>query len=290
MHHAADHQRRPALVTPPSAPREEEALLQRVARRPVESLSLWHVRPATSVLQAELVVDAADSQRDRSAEARRWPIEALPLLAGVGDCVAVALPSSAPLRPLLEALTIARSARLLTIVQANDALTAEHCAALARRVDAVALEFAPFDERTAAGRERAHQLRDRLACLRAAGVWVEVTTPITTTLPPAALLETALSLAAIDAAIPWHLRLASAATPPTALAPAVVAATRAGLQHVYAVAAPGDDRELTFCPVCRDQVVIARFRGQPVSFLGAGARCPRCRTRTAGLFEPVAVR
>jgi pyruvate formate lyase activating enzyme len=71
----------------------------------------------------------------------------------------------------------------------------------------------------------------------------------------------------------------------TAIERALAAGARAGLEYVYAVDAPGADRELTFCPVCRDVVLIERFQGQPRTFLADGLRCPRCRTKAHGLFH-----
>lgn len=260
---------------------DNEPQLTNVAVRTVESLGLYHVFPGANALWSEFARPGRLSKGKRT-----WPLDALPVLARLGDCAIAAFAvdgGSAVNGELFEAISVARAACLATVLCARELLPVAICDVLSRRVDAVALEFAPFDDRTAAGRERAHQLRDQLSRLRQAGAWVEVTTPIAAETPRGALLETALSLKAIDGAIPWHLRALPAAA---ALLPiALDTGSRAGLEYVYAVDAPDHDGEITFCPVCRDVVLIERFMGRPHRFFAGSQRCPRCRTRAHGVFE-----
>ncbi len=286
MRHAADHSRYLGVARALSSAGTPGVV--HASRRPVEQLPLWHVLPGVRALVAVL-----GEARDEAPAAPRgaWSIEALPSLARSGGCPLVALSATSPRPLLLEALRVVRAAGLLAVVRADESLDAETCQQIAPCVDAVALEFAPFDERSAAGRERACQVRDRLLQLRRADVWVEVATAVERPLPAAAWLETALSLRAIDPAIPWHVieRSAQPAVAAREVAQAQAAGQRAGLHHVYAEAAADGGGELTFCAVCRDVVLIERFMGRPSSFLAAGASCPCCRTRPAGLFEPAAI-
>ncbi|MBM4016656.1 MAG: hypothetical protein FJ293_17065, partial [Planctomycetes bacterium] len=178
MRHAADHSRQTgsAVVLPSAA----AAGVVPVARRPVEQLPLWHVLPGVRALVA--VVGAAE-EVSAGAERGGWSIEALPSLARSGGCPLVALSATAPRAPLLEALQVVRAAGLLAVVCADETLDADTCREIAPAVDAVAFAFAPFDDRSAAGRERACQVRDRLLRLRRAGVWVEVATAVERPLP-----------------------------------------------------------------------------------------------------------
>jgi len=277
-----------------AAPTAVAVVLEGVAKLPVESLGLYHVFPGSSVLAAQLseAAVAGDS---------RWPLEVLPVMTRAAGCRVVAFvaraadDARAAVAPLLRALDVVREEGGVALVRGDERLLLAACDELALRVDAIALEIAPFDERSEEGRTRAGRVRDRLARLRHAGVWVEVTSRLALGLPDRALLETALSLKAIDGAMPWHLRCDARGSGDVARAAARLidaaqdAGARAGLEYVYAVSAAGGDSELTFCPVCRDTVLIERFLGRPQSWLVDGACCPRCRTPAHGLFERVAV-
>ena len=267
--------------------------LIRVASRPIESLDLYHVMPGTRALVVAFeAASAPSSPRTRSAQPA-WSVEALGELAHAGRCATIGFVHGRSLGCLptqLDALDRAHEAGCATALHIGAAPSVEECLALAPRLDALALEVAPCVA-GAPGAEAAHALRDRLARLRQAGVWVEVVTPLPAEVTARDLLDTALSLKAIDGAIPWHVRAVRtlvAHRPRLAAAlvmQAVAAGERAGLENVYAPEAPSGDREITFCSVCRDVVLIERFLGQPQSYLADGRRCPRCGTRAHGLFE-----
>ncbi len=239
---------------------------------------------------------------------------ALPDLAERGGCRTIAFAYGEPVvtfQALVDGLEIVREHGFCSALRTAGNLSAEACATLAPALDAVVLRIDSFDELTARrdGSAAPHLLRDHLSTLRHAGVWVEVTTLLKPGFndSEAELLELALSLKAVDGAIPWHLRSDDSdqgghgaeqlharshqsSRIAIATARALDAAKRAGLEYVYAAEAPDSDRELTFCPVCRDVVLIERCFGQPRSFLADGTRCPRCLTRAHGLFaEPRSV-
>lgn len=267
--------------------------LVRVASRPIEALDLYHVLPGSRALVVGFAEPAAANGRRAASIDPAWPLAALPRLARTGRCATVAFAEGEPLfalPALLAAAELARSEGFVTALRTRELPSAEACVALAPRLDAVALELAPLSGRPC-GAVRSHDVRDRLARLRQAGVWVEVVTPLSAEVAARDLLETALSLKAIDGAIPWHVRaqrkllLERPELAAAEVAQAVAAGERAGLEHVYAPEAPSGDREITYCSVCRDVVLIERFVGQPQSYLADGRRCPRCGTRAKGLFE-----
>jgi pyruvate formate lyase activating enzyme len=276
----------------------------RVVPRRIEALGLYHVLPGSRALTAAFCEppqpDAPRSRGDDS-ELHTYAIEELPELARRAGCRGVAFGYVEPtyaLESLVPALEIARGAGLLAVLQTAGAMSAEVAQFLAPRLDAVSLHLSTLTESTALRRGHVgpQVLRDNVRRLREAGVWVETSTLLEPGVNDSQeeLLEIALSLRAIDAAIPWHVRCIPAAGEggllerwaETATERALEAGARAGLEYVYAADAPGSDRELTFCPVCRDVVLIERFQGEPKSFLAEGIRCPRCRTRAHGLFHP----
>ncbi len=272
----------------------KEPVLVGVASRPIESLGLYHVLPGSRALVVGLAHAEGDDGSVDAIEGPSWPLDALPSLAATGRCASVGFTHEgprAPVGPLLAALAFARQSGLATVLRCGERLSVPECDAFAPSLDAVVLEIAPFRARNDSA-DASHPMREVLARLRHAGVWVEVVTLLDGNASARDLVETALSLKAIDGAMPWHLRCVrqlvahqkQLAT--SVVAQAVRAGERAGLENVYAPEAASGDREITFCPVCRDVVLIERFFGQPQSFLADGRRCPRCGTRARGLFAP----
>jgi len=274
----------------------------RAVPRRIEALGLYHVLPgshALTVALGESPPAEGDAGRHADPELHSYSISELPDLARRGRCRAVAFGYAEPtfaVETLAPALDLVRRARLLAIVHTTGVMSAAAADLLAPRLDAVSLQLPTLMEPTARrhGHVGPHVLRENLRRLRRAGVWVETSTLLEPGVNDSReeLLEIALSLRAIDSAVPWHVRCIPAEEPllvrwaATATERALEAGARAGLEYVYAADAPTSDRELTFCPVCRDVVLIERFLGQPRSFLADGLRCPRCRTRAHGLFQP----
>jgi pyruvate formate lyase activating enzyme len=277
--------------------------VERVAPRRVEALGLYHVLPGTRVLTAAFAdPDEAPAKSSRvalDAELRTYAVDELPDLARRTGCRSVFFGDVAPawsLEALAPALDLVRRARLVTILQTRGESTAAAAACVAPRLDAASVHVSTMNDEVARrhGHVAPHLLRENLRVLRSAGAWVEVSTQLEPGVndSDADLLELALSLRAIDRAIPWHVRCIPGASgllsnwAPTAIERAVEAGARAGLEYVYAADAPGGDRELTFCPTCRDVVLIERFLGEPHSYLADGLRCPRCRQQAHGIFQP----
>jgi pyruvate formate lyase activating enzyme len=272
----------------------------KVVPRPVEALGLYHVLPGTRALTVSFADPTAPAgQDDVMARAlHSYSTRELPDLARRAGAATVAFGYAEPtfhFEALVPALELARRSGFLTAIQSNGGATVETCARLATLLDAVSIDVPTLVESTARrmGGVPAHALRGALATLRRRGVWCEISTVLVPGVNDSdqELLEIALSLKAIDDTMPWHVRCIPtdermlARWAETAIERALAAGARAGLDYVYATEAPGSDRELTFCHVCRDVVLIERYLGQPRNLMAEGLRCPRCRTQARGLFD-----
>jgi pyruvate formate lyase activating enzyme len=272
----------------------------KVVPRPVEALGLYHVLPGSRALTVSFADPSAlarnDDPLDRALHS--YSTAELPDLARRAGATTVAFGYVEPtfhFEALVPALELVRRAGFLTAIQSNGGATVESCARLATLLDAVSIDVPTLVDATARrmGGVPAHALRGALATLRSRGVWTEVSTVLVPGVNDSdkELLEIALSLKTIDDTMPWHVRCIPsdermlARWAETAIERALEAGTRAGLDYVYATEAPGSDRELTFCHVCRDVVLIERYLGQPRNLMAGGLRCPRCRTQARGLFD-----
>lgn len=134
---------------------------------------------------------------------------------------------------------------------------------------------------------------DTVERLRAAGVWVEISTPLvpTTAGEPAQLSAIARRLAAISPDMPWHLlrftpdyqMVRAAPTTPQALATAVDIGREAGLRYVYVERALGAAGRRTICPSCAATLVERDIWALAANKLVDGA-CPRCGERVPGIW------
>jgi pyruvate formate lyase activating enzyme len=161
-------------------------------------------------------------------------------------------------------------------------------------VDLVApvLEAVNIDVKTA--QDRAHRLLtgaplrpvlDAVERFRAAGVWVEVSTPLIPGVCDSAEQVSAVArhLASIDPGLPWHLlrftpdfRMADRSpTAPDALAAAADLGRAAGLDFVYVERALGPAGRRTLCPDCGISL-IGRGIWETMENTIAGGRCPHC--------------
>jgi pyruvate formate lyase activating enzyme len=139
---------------------------------------------------------------------------------------------------------------------------------------------------------------DTLATWRAAGVWLEIATPLIpgVNTDPATLRALARHVRALGPDTPWHLlrfhpdyRLQDAPpTHPELLATARDIARAEGLAHVYVERALGADARHTRCPGCASIAVRRDFddgRGQDLGHGNAGPARDRWRVTAAGLQD-----
>ena len=135
---------------------------------------------------------------------------------------------------------------------------------------------------------------DAVERFRAAGVWVEVSTPLIpgVSADAAALRVIAARLAALDRAIPWHLlrftpdfkMAGDRPTLPDELRAARQIGRQAGLQFVYVERALGPAGRETRCPSCAS-LLVARGIWQTQRNAVRAGRCPRCSAATPGVWE-----
>ena len=276
-----------------------------VAPRSIESLGLYHVLPGSRVLVATFL--GAPDDASAAPPPATVSIGELPELARAASAAAIAFgatgTSGTPgfrdptlhYEALAPALQLARDRGYVTVVRARGGATFATYARLASLIDAVSLVVPTLNEATVRRIEGvpSHVVRASLATLRARGVWVEVTTLLVPGLndSESELLEVALSLRSVDPTIPWHVRCApgdaqrGTGWADRAVDRALDAGARAGLEYVYTQESAGADREVTFCHVCRDEVLIERYLGQPRNLMAGGLRCRRCLTPARGLFH-----
>ena len=142
---------------------------------------------------------------------------------------------------------------------------------------------------------RLGHVQDTLRRLKAAGVFIEVTTLIVTGLndDPAELQQLAEFIAHdLGTDTPWHIsrfhptyKLTDRpATPVQTLARAREIGLQAGLKYVYTGNVPGDDGENTFCPGC-GQKVIERWGFQVGALHITDGSCTYCGEKIDGIWN-----
>ena len=270
----------------------------------VERKPLYHVRPGAQVLtvagpgcsfRCDYCINYRLSQYGRD-EAAPWlgeparPDELAARAASAGALLGMSYsePSLAP------ELTLDLASRGVPIVwKSNGFMTAAAVSLLAPALLAVNIDIKAADEAT-----HRHLTGAPLApiwaaieLLRAAGVWVEISTPLIPGISaaPEALRAIAARIASIDVDIPWHLlrftpdyRMADAdPTPPSALALGQSIGRDCGLLFVYVERALGSAGRDTLCPRCGTRLV-DRDVWRMVHNGIRGGRCPECGFSIAG--------
>jgi pyruvate formate lyase activating enzyme len=155
-------------------------------------------------------------------------------------------------------------------------------------IDVKAAEEAPHQRLTGAPLAPVLAAVERF---RAAGVWVEVSTPLIpgTSAEPGQLLSIGRRLAGIDPGMPWHLlrftpdfrMSAELPTLPSALESARCTGAEAGLHFVYVERALGAEGRNTRCPGCAF-TVIERGIWETLDSRVHGGGCPSCGTSIPG--------
>jgi pyruvate formate lyase activating enzyme len=141
---------------------------------------------------------------------------------------------------------------------------------------------------------RLGHVQETLRRMKAAGIFIEVTTLIVTGLndDPAELQQLAEFIARdLGADTPWHIsrfhptyKLTDRpATPVQTLAQAREIGLQAGLKYVYTGNVPGNEGENTFCPGC-GQRVIERWGFQVGALRIENGGCAHCGKRIDGVW------
>jgi pyruvate formate lyase activating enzyme len=288
-----------------------------LAADPVEKKPFFHVLPGATALSFGMLgcdfkcpycQNWEISQTIRDAAADEW---ANPRAATPEGIVSAALAEGAALvtstynEPLITAewaaavFAEAHRAGLMTSFVSNGNATPEVLDFLRPLVDAYKVDLKGMREegyRTVGG--RLSVVLESLAGLVSRGFWVEVVTLVVPGLNDSEeeLRDAARFLASLSPDLPWHVTAfhpdfrmsGTAATPLPKLLRAAEIGREEGLRHVYTGNVPGQvgGGETTFCGSCRDPLVERRGFRVLASRIGADGSCPRCGSRTPGIWAP----
>jgi pyruvate formate lyase activating enzyme len=277
----------------------------------IERKPLYHVRPGSRVLttaapgctfRCDYCVNHRLSQYGR-ADGAGWvgdPADPAALVSRArAEGAALGLSYTEP--GLAPELTLALAehaapAGVPIVWKSNGFLTAQAIDLVAPVLDAVNIDVkaasdAPHRRLTGAA---LRPILDAVVRFRAAGVWVEVSTPLIPRVSdqPEQLRTIARTLASIDPAMPWHLlrftpdfRMADESpTAPGLLSAAVGIGHDAGLPFVYVERALGPTGRQTRCPGCAT-VLVQRGIWETREQRLVGGACPRCARPVPGRWE-----
>lgn len=274
----------------------------------VERKPLYHYRPGMKVLTLappgctmgclycqNHPVSQVGRTRTAVTDAAEVDVRALSVQAEAAGA-AIALSYTEPALGAELTLALAASGDAPIIWKTNGFLTK-----IATEAVAVAISAANIDLKCAT--ERAHlrltgaSLRpvlDTIAAFRAAGIWVELSTPIIPGFNDDRKSVSAMAavIAQIDPKMPWHLlrvtpeyRLhAIAPTLPAVLQRALETAKDAGLAYVYVERALGMEGRETRCATC-GLCVIRRGIWETAGIELQNGACPKCKTRIPGVWS-----
>lgn len=277
----------------------------------VERKPLYHVLPGRAVLtlaapgctfRCSFCVNHRLSQygRDPASQWHGQPADVTALVerarrAGAALGLSYTEPSLA-LELALDLADAARPHRIPLLWKTNGFLTAGAVSLIAPALTAANIDIKAIDDDTHRQLTGAPltPVLDTVERLRAAGVWIEISTPL---IPgasdhPEQLTRIAARIARIDPDIPWHLarftpdhRLTGhPPTPPATLAQAVTAARAAGLRYVYVERALGPAGRRTTCPRC-GQTLVERDVWALTTLSVVHGACPACDTPVPGIWR-----
>jgi pyruvate formate lyase activating enzyme len=277
---------------------------------PIEKKPLFHVAPASlaySIATAGCDFHCDFCQNWEIAQAPRLGLELearrLPPSTAVAEAVDAGARSIAYtyveptifIEYVLDVGRLARDEGLLGLFVTNGYATPEAIGLLAGVVDAANVDLKAADDRVyrkVCG-ARLEPVHESLVAMKAAGIWVEVTTLVIPGLndDPTQLRGVAGWIAeALGPETPWHISrffpahrmLDRPSTPLSTLQTAAAIGEAAGLRHVYVGNAPELGLEDTRCLGC-GEVLLERRGYRLVRHLEADGTCPRCARPLAGV-------
>lgn len=141
---------------------------------------------------------------------------------------------------------------------------------------------------------RVEPVKETIRLMKELGVWVEVTTLIIPDYNDSEddLREIAGFIRSVDASIPWHVTqfyptyklTDKPRTPVDTLRKAREIGFEAGLKYVYEGNVPGEGGEHTYCPNCK-QLLIMRFGFRIMKMQIEDGRCFKCGTEIEGVWK-----
>jgi pyruvate formate lyase activating enzyme len=278
----------------------------------IERKPLYHVWPGSRVLtiagpgctfRCDYCINHRLSQYGRS-ETAAWqghpadPDSLVARAAAAGALLGMSYTEpSLAIELALALATVAKPAGVPLVWKTNGFLTPVATALVTPVLDAVNIDVKAADDaahRQLTGAPLA-PVWETIAALRAAGVWIEVSTPLVpgTASEPGQWQQIAGTLAGIDPAIPWHLlrftpdfRMSHhSPTSPDQLAAARAAGLAAGLHYVYVERALGPGGRRTSCPTCGAVLIEREIWDTCVTYLTPGGTCPQCGYSVPGRWN-----
>lgn len=196
----------------------------------------------------------------------------------------------------LDIAELARAKGLHNVFVSNGFMTEASAKAAAAVLDAANIDLKSFSDRfyTKVCKARLQPVLDTIQRMKAAGVWVEVTTLLIPGLndSDAELRDIAQFLYATGPEIPWHVTAFYPTYKLTDRPPTPVQSLRRareiglteGLRYVYTGNIPGDAGENTYCPAC-NQLMIERRGFNIVQNRVQAGLCSECGGAVDGVWQ-----
>ncbi|MBS3135929.1 AmmeMemoRadiSam system radical SAM enzyme [Candidatus Woesearchaeota archaeon] len=160
-------------------------------------------------------------------------------------------------------------------------------------IDAINIDLKAFSEETyrKVCKTRLSCVLDTIKEVSGKGIWIEITTLIIPTLNDSdeELEGIAKFIASVDKSIPWHVTSFhpdykmrdKPNTPPKTLMRAHDIGKKMGLKYVYTGNIPGLKYENTYCPACKETIIMRHGMSVTENRLKEG-KCPLCKERIEG--------
>ncbi len=281
---------------------------------PIEKKPLFHFLPGTrslSVAAAGCNFQCAFCQNWQISQAPRTgrirggeaiPPERLVAAAEQHGCASISYTYTEPtifFELAYDTSRLAQAKGIRNCFVSNGFMTPQAVRTIAPQLDAINVDLKAFREETYRKVMKA-RLEPVLRCLRelrAAGVWVEVTTLVVPGMNDSdeELTDIARFIAGdLDPDVPWHVSRFHSdyqwdhSTPPTpleTLGRAVAIGRQAGLRFVYSGNVPGDENESTLCPSCGAMLIRRVGYAIRSNRLTRAGRCPDCDAEVAGRWS-----
>jgi pyruvate formate lyase activating enzyme len=278
---------------------------------PIEKKPLFHVLPGSESLSVAAVGcnfqcdfcqnwQISQSPRDGGAlDGQPAPPEDLVAAAVNHNCRSISYTYTEPTIFFELAYDTARLAGekgLGNCFVSNGYMTPQAVETIAPYLTAINVDLKAFREETYQQVMRAslQPVLDCLRALRAAGVWVEVTTLVVPGMNDSdeELTQIAEFIASLEGDVPWHVsrfrasyqRTDGQTTPLATLERATEIGLSAGLRFIYCGNVAGHASESTFCPSCSEKLIDRQGFMVSRNDLDAGT-CPHCRAEVPGVWS-----
>lgn len=276
---------------------------------PIEKKPLFHFLPGTRSFSIATMgcnfrcrfcqnADISQAPRvERTVVGQAIPPEEVVREARNHHCATIAYTYTEPTIFMEYAMDVARLARnqnIGNVFVSNGYMSEEGFEAIRPYLDAANIDLKAFRDRFYHDQCGAHlqPVLDSLQRMKAAGVWLEVTTLIIPGLndDPGELKELAEFIVSLGPETPWHVSrfrptyqlIERPPTPVETLRRARRIGLEAGLHYVYTGNIPGDDGENTYCSQC-GKAVLERFGFATRRRALQDGRCQHCGTAVAGV-------